>query len=426
MLADTSTVDNVRCALDAAERTMRDYGAFVTVLRERALAEAAALECEPQRGPMHGVPVAVKDNIDVAGAWTRCGTPGYGHHRAERDAEVVARLRAAGAVVIGKTRMHELAWGMTTPGCRNPHDPTRVTGGSSGGSAAAVAAGVIPVALGTDTGGSVRNPAALCGVVGMKTAVASLPLDGVAALAPTQDTVGVLAADTSWCRIALEALGMPRVEAQPRRIGLVADGWAQRVEPEAATAVADAADRLRTAAVEVEPLEVRRSELASAASYVTMLAEAAHAWWDEERPPPPGALGKDIRRLLLTGRYVTKGEHARALVVRSTLRAELADVFERVDALLLATSPVTAAPADAGTVRSAGREVPVETAHSALTSLASVSGMPAMSVPATASPGLPLGVQLIGPDHHALCALGDTLQAKQDGYREHNPREQNG
>lgn len=408
-----STVDNVSRALDAAERATGAFGAFVTLFRERALATAASLDGEPRRGPLHGVPVAVKDNIDVAGAWTRCGTPGFGHHRAEHDAEVVARLRAAGAVVIGKTRMHELAWGMTTPGCRNPHDPGRITGGSSGGSAAAVASGAVPVALGTDTGGSVRNPAALCGVVGMKTAAGSLPMDGVTPLAPTQDTVGVLAASVEWCQLTLDALGIPPTATAPRRVGLLTERWARRVEPEVEAAVSNATRRLHEAGIEVVKLALPRSGLAAAASYVTMLAEAARQWWSEPDTPPPGSIGKDIRGLLMTGARIGDADYARALAARAEIRAELARTFEDLDALLLATCPVVAAPAGRGTVRCAGRETQVETAHSALTSLASVSGMPAVSVPATDPTGLPIGLQFLAQDCGALCSVSTTLQGQQ-------------
>lgn len=405
-----STVETVSRALDAAQETARHYGAFVSVFRERALAEAAALDREPRRGPLHGVPIAVKDNIDVAGCWTRCGTPGFGHHRAERDATVVARLRAAGAVVVGKTRMHELAWGMTTPGCRNPHDPLRTAGGSSGGSAAAVAAGAVPVALGTDTGGSVRNPAALCGVTGVKTAAGSLPMDGVSPLAPSQDTVGVLAASIDDCRLALDAMAVTGSGRSARRVGLVSDRWARRVAPEVATAVTDAADRLRQAGIEVVELAVRHSGLAAATSYVTMLAEASRCWWDEVQPPPPGSLGREVRGLLRAGSRVTEADYARASTVRAAIRSALTSVLAEVDALLLATCPVVPSLSGQQSVRCAGRDVPVQTAHSGLTSLASVSGMPALSVPAVASDRLPIGIQLVAADTDVLCGLGRTLE----------------
>lgn len=405
-----SVVDAVREALDGAERAAREYGAFVSVLRERAMAEAAERERETPRGPLHGVPIAVKDNIDVAGAWTRCGTPGFGHRRAEHDAAVVARLRAAGAVVVGKTRMHELAWGMTTPGCRNPRDATRTAGGSSGGSAAAVAAGAVPIALGTDTGGSVRNPAALCGVVGVKTAAGSLPLDGVAPLAPTQDTVGVLARGVDDARLALRALGLPSGGGRPGRVGVVVEGWARRVEPDVAAAVEASARALADAGVEVAEVRVRHSELAAAASYVTMLAEASRAWWRPDEPPEPGALGKDVRRLLRTGTRVAEPDYARALAVREAIRTELGAVLGRCDALLFAACPVRATPMGQEVVAYGGRDVPVETAHSALTSLASVSGLPAMSVPAPDDGGLPVGVQLVAADTGTLCELGGVIE----------------
>ncbi|GAA4831024.1 amidase [Saccharopolyspora rosea] len=377
-------------ALAAAEAT--GTGAFVQVRAERALAEAEVADRELaaglDRGPLHGIPFAVKDNIDVAGCWTRCGTPGLGHHLAERDAAVVARLRAAGAVVVGKTRTHELAWGMLTPGCRNPRDLGRIAGGSSGGSAAAVGDGVVPLALGTDTAGSVRNPAALCGVVGVKPGVGETPMTGIAPLAPTQDTAGVLGTGPADCAAALLALGVPMHRADVRRVGIVADGWAGRVEPEVGAAVADAAARLRALGVEVVDVGVPHSSLAPAASFVIMLAESARRWF------PADGVGPEIRARLLLGANLRDADYRRALAVREAIRAGLDAALADVDALLLATTPVTAAPVGAQVVDCAGRSVPVETAGTALTTLASVSGLPAVSVPGTAT-GLPVGVQFL-------------------------------
>src|SRR5581483_10414360 len=147
-----------------ADAAREQFGAFVTLTDEIALETAACADRElatgRYRGPLHGIPIAVKDVIDVRGVRTANGTAGLGWRLPKRDAAVWARLRSAGAVLVGKTTTHELAWGVTTPGCRNPVDVSRSAGGSSGGSAAAVAAGVVPVALGTDTGGSIRVPAA--------------------------------------------------------------------------------------------------------------------------------------------------------------------------------------------------------------------------------------------------------------------------
>jgi Asp-tRNA(Asn)/Glu-tRNA(Gln) amidotransferase A subunit family amidase len=178
-----SSTELVRAALARIEALDGRVGAFVTPLADRATAEAAARDLQRHRGaalgPLHGVPVAVKDLVDVAGTVTGAGSPKLAGNLAVRDAEVVTRLRAAGAVVVGKTRTHEFAYGVLTPGTANPWDQTRIAGGSSGGSAAAVAAGMVAAAVGTDTAGSVRIPAACCGVVGFKPTLGRVPTAGV-------------------------------------------------------------------------------------------------------------------------------------------------------------------------------------------------------------------------------------------------------
>lgn len=408
-----SCVELTRRALDAAAD--EPFGAFVELHREHALRSAEQADRElaerVDRGPLHGIPVAVKDNIDVAGSWTRCGTPGLGHRWARRDAAVVDRLRAENAVVVGKTRTHELAWGMITPGCRNPRDPARITGGSSGGSAAAVAGGLVPAALGTDTGGSVRNPAALCGVAGLKTAAGQLPWDGIAAMAPTQDTVGVLAATVADCALVADRLGLGRRERGPRRVGLVADAWARRTEPEITAAVDRAVDDLRARGVEVVEVSLRHSDLAGAASYVIMLAEAARHWWPGDGKVPANAIGADVRTQLRLGSRVADSDYARALAVREAIAGEVRAVLREVDALLLASCPVLAAPVGADTVECGGRSIPVDAAHSALTALASVAGLPAMSVPgAESESGLPTGLQFIGTEIDMVCGCAEIVE----------------
>jgi len=192
-----SPVEATQEHLARIERLDGRIRAFITVDAEGALAAARALEAEliagRSRGPLHGVPLAVKDLVDVAGAVTGAGSSKLAGNLAARDAEVVVRLRAAGAVVVGKTRTHEFAYGVLTPGTVNPWDETRIAGGSSGGSAAAVAAGLVPAAIGTDTAGSVRIPAACCGVVGFKPTVGRIPGEGVFEFSRTLDHVGVFA-----------------------------------------------------------------------------------------------------------------------------------------------------------------------------------------------------------------------------------------
>jgi hypothetical protein len=180
---EVGSVELVGRALERVGELDGRVGAFVLVLAEEAMAEAAERDERVRRGeavgPLHGVPVAVKDLIDVAGAVTAAGSPKLAGNVAGRDAEVVTRLREAGAVVVGKTRTHEFAYGVVTPGTANPWDLGRIAGGSSGGSAAAVAAGLVPGAVGSDTAGSIRIPAACCGVVGLKPTWGRVPATGV-------------------------------------------------------------------------------------------------------------------------------------------------------------------------------------------------------------------------------------------------------
>ena len=221
MLAGFATreLSPVEVVRDALARIDPRLGAFQALCAERALAEARRAEAawaggEPS-GPLCGVPLAVKDLIDTEGVPTERGSAIFAGFVPERDAECVRRVRAAGAVVIGKTTTHEFAWGMSMAGhdgqplTRNPRDPDRVTGGSSGGSAAAVAAGVVPLALGTDTGGSIRLPSGWCAIHGHKPTHGLLSLDGVWPLAPSLDHVGPMAQTAADCALLFEVLGGP-------------------------------------------------------------------------------------------------------------------------------------------------------------------------------------------------------------------------
>ncbi len=423
---ELTATDLAEHALSRARDTAGDSGAFVELCARQAREEArhadAELAAGHDRGPLHGVPVAVKDVIDVVGVATRCGTPGLGHHVPEDDATVVRRLRGAGAVVVGKTHTHELAWGMVTPQCRNPRDTARMTGGSSGGSAAAVAAGIVPLALGTDTGGSVRNPAALCGVAGLKASHGAVPMQGVAPLAPSQDSLGLLAATAADCRVGLSALHAaenppdvgsgPAAVGEALRVGVMTDGWAGRVDGPVAGAVQHARDVLAAAGARCLDVTVALSELAPAVSYVVMLAESAELWWPRARATAAG-LGPQARATLQLGTQVRAMDYLRALRAGEALRAHMLATLEGADALLLPACPAPAPPAGATAVTVAGRAEPVEAAHSRLTALASTTGLPALSVPCgTDGAGLPLAVQLVGKSPDVLCAIAQLIEAE--------------
>lgn len=362
-----------------------------------------------------GIPVGVKDFIDVAGQTVRNGTSGLGHHMATEDAEVWARLRAAGYVASGRTRVPELAWSARTPGCRNPWDPSRDAGGSSGGSAVAVATGMVPVALGTDTGGSIRIPAALCGVAGLRPTHGTVPVRGVTPLAPSMDTVGPIAPTARECLRVHQILGGAAEPAPPvdgLRIGLPEGLWSDRIEPGVARLIDAAAEELRAAGAKIVHVELpvtRRR--ARGAGYTIMLAESARQWWTAYQERPEGLAGR-AADMLRAGSAVSEADYRTALGRAAAVRAEVDEVFGEVHALLLPTAPVTAASSESDTVDIDGHEILVEEAYYRLTALASVTGHPALTVPAGLSDGLPAGAQLVGPARQEalLCRLGEIIE----------------
>ena len=220
----------VEIAVDRARQCATDLNAFAAIV-DKATASAVASDRKYREGTarkLEGIPVAVKDIIDTMGIETRYGSPAYIGHIPASDATVVRRLREAGAIVVGKTTTHEFAWGVTTSSPKfgdtlNPVDPARIPGGSSGGAAVAVAYGAVPACLGTDTGGSVRIPSALCGVVGLKPTYGALPTDGVFPLAPTLDHIGMVCRKAEDLPVLADALGMKISRSQGRirrKIGL--------------------------------------------------------------------------------------------------------------------------------------------------------------------------------------------------------------
>jgi aspartyl-tRNA(Asn)/glutamyl-tRNA(Gln) amidotransferase subunit A len=358
----------------------------------------------PPGRPLAGIGVAVKDNIDIAGLVTGMGGP-TGRHLADRDATVVALLRSAGAEIVGHVAMRELAWGVTTPGCPNPWRAGLDPGGSSGGSAAAVAAGTVPIALGSDTGGSIRIPAALCGVTGLRPTHGIVPMDGVAAMAPELDTVGPLALSAADCLLAHEILAGAGDPAPDTPAGLsvgVLTGWQGRVDPVVQQAVDDAAAALAGAGVRLVPVDLGSPGLVSCVAYVLMLIASSRRYLAEalEVGATGASVDAEVLEQLRQGARIDADPslYPRALALATAIRAQVTTVMagQRLSAVLGPVTAATAVPAGAVTVPIGDRAVPVADALSRYPALASVTGLPALSLPAGLPAGLPVGVQLLG------------------------------
>jgi len=386
--------------------------AFILVMadeaRRQALASDQALAAGRDRGPLHGVPISIKDLLDMRGLPTTAASRVRDGHRANRDATAITHLRQAGAVFIGKTNLHEFAFGTTSEDsafgpARNPHDTARSPGGSSGGSAASVAAGMALASIGTDTGGSIRIPAAACGTVGLKPSFGEVSIDGVVPLSRTLDHVGPLTQTVSdACLVYHALLGDERVTppapmplhglrlAVPRRY------FCDLLEDEVRARFESALDRLRAGGAHFDDIEIHHAADIAPVYLHIVLGDAAayHATALEtmpERYTPP------VRLRLEMGRYILAEDYVRALKGRELLKREVDAALAQHDALVLPTLPISAPPLGANSVEVGATTEPVRNLMLRLTQLFNVTGHPAISIPSgRTSAGMPCAVQLVG------------------------------
>jgi len=375
----------------------RGLNAYISVRAEAALAEADAAEDAAERGPLWGVPVAVKDVIDVAGERTTAASEVLRDNVASRDAAVVEGLRSAGAIVLGKLNLHEFAYGAKTTSehfgaAHNPWATDRVCGGSSGGSGAAAAADLAAGTLGTDTAGSIRIPAAFCGVTGHRPSVGLVSNEGVVPVAWSFDTVGPIARSAEDCSLLLEAIA-PEFRSEPEggepRVGLVTSLLAQ-ADPRVAAVVEEAAGAFRPEQVDAPVLDH-----AGLIQQLMMLPEAAaaHLPWLRTRLADYGA---DVRARLLAGLLMPATAYPTGLRARRWLDEHVRPLFDRYDVLAAPAMPIVAPLLDEDPVAIGGRLVPYRLALIPFNSPWSCLGLPVTSVPCGFVDGLPVGLALVG------------------------------
>lgn len=411
----TSEAVTEACLAQIAARNAT-LNAFITVLADDARAQARESDREMTAGhyrsALHGVPISLKDLLDLRGTTTTAASRVREGHTAEADAPAVARLREAGAVFVGKCNLHEFAFGTTNEDsafgpAHHPLDPSRSPGGSSGGSAVSVAASMAFASIGTDTGGSIRIPSAACGLVGLKPSLNEVPMGGVVPLSRTMDHVGPLCRSVGDAALLYDVLrGMQPGElpsasdARGVRLGIPRGYFFALLDSQVASSFDLACERLRDAGVILEDVDIpHASDIAPIYLHIVLVEAATyHAKTLENRADdytPP------VRVRLETGRYILAEDYVRALRGREILRREVDAVLRGRNALLLPSLAVPAPKLGVSTVRVGGSDEPVRNITLRLTQLFNVTGHPAITIPCGATvQGLPIGAQLVGPLGH--------------------------
>lgn len=399
--------------------------AFTDVVAARARKRAAEIDAGLHRGPLLGVPFAVKNLFDIAGLATRAGSKiNVDGPKAERDGALVRKLEAAGAILVGGLNMGEYAYDFTGENAhygpsRNPHDPTRMSGGSSGGSGAAVAAGEVPLALGSDTNGSIRVPSSLCGLFGLKPTYGRLSRAGSFPFVDSFDHLGPIARSAEDLALSFDAMqgwdpddpvctDRPADPTLPRlvdgidglRIAIAGDYFARGGEPEAFEAVATVARALGATRTVVLP----QAAAARAAAYVITAIEGAQLHLPRLRTRPQD-FDPDTRERFMAGALLPGAWYVKAQRFRRQYRAQVLKLFEEVDVILAPATPCTAPKLGQTMMTLDGVELPVRANLGIYTQPISFIGLPVAVAPLQRPGGLPIGVQLIAKPYNEQAAL---------------------
>jgi aspartyl-tRNA(Asn)/glutamyl-tRNA(Gln) amidotransferase subunit A len=445
---EVSPVEVVRACLERIERLDGTLRAFITVCGDAALQAAraaeAALAAGQAIGPLHGVPIALKDLVDTRGVRTTGGSRLFADRVPDADATVAARLTAVGAIVLGKLNMHEFAYGPEGLNehygqTRNPWDAAvaRLPGGSSSGSGVAVAAGLVPVALGSDTGGSIRIPASLCGITGLKPTYGRVSRAGVLPLSWSMDHVGPMARTAADCALALGAMAGydpadPTTSVLPvpdytaalgrdvkgLRVGMLRGMFAEGLAPGLAAAMETAARQLQGLGAVVDDVTLPHAPHVAAAALAVVAPEALayHLRWLRERPQD---YQRDVRDRLFTGAFVSGVQYVRAQQIRARVRAEVDEALARRDVLLAPSTPIAATPFGERDTAVDGGRTEVRGALLRFTRPFNFSGHPACSVPCgVTSEGMTLGMQIVGRpfDEVTVLRVADAWQRATDWH----------
>ncbi|WP_340608209.1 amidase [Xenorhabdus bharatensis] len=415
-----SPVELVDAALANIEIAEPEINAFVSVwaeeAREQAKQAAREISQGKYRGPLHGIPLALKDLFDVAGKPTTASSKVRAGHIAQSNSTVTDALHRAGAILLGKTHTHEFAFGVITPQTRNPLDTRRIVGGSSGGSAAAVAYGGVLAAIGTDTGGSIRIPAALCGIVGFKPTYGLVSCYGVTPLAWSLDHAGPMTRTVEDAGLILQALtgfderdpasrqapninyaDFSKQEIKGLRIGIPQNYYFDQVAESVKTAIKQTAERLKQQGAEVTTVNVPLADYLLPTQWGITVAEAASIHSRTLRKSA-SLYGDDVRTFLEAGQLLPAGDYLKAQRARRMICQQWDGLFNDIDILLAPTVPETAAlVGQESFIWSDNSEENVTNAYLRLCIPANITGLPALTLPvAKDKQGLPIGVQVIG------------------------------
>jgi len=454
----TDIKTQIEKTLADAEKLNPELNAFLKIDRENALARAVELDGSDGALPLKGFPIAIKDNICTRDSQTSCGSLILGKYKPQYNATVVERLLGAGTVVIGKTNMDEFAMGSSNENSaygtvKNPWDTGRVPGGSSGGSAAAVAAGIVPAALGSDTGGSIRQPASLCGIYGIKPTYGRVSRYGLVAFGSSLDQIGVFAKTAKNVAAVLQVIAgrdpldattadvpVPDYTAElgrdikGKKLGVPRDLFGEGLDDEVRQAVETAIDNYRTLGAEIVDVSLPHAKYGIAVYYIIATAEAssnlarfdgvrygfraenAHELRAMYKKTREEGFGPEVKRRIMLGTYVLSSGYydayySKAQKVRTLLRQDYTNAFGKCDAIIMPTSPTTAFK-----IGEKSDDPLAMYLNDIYTVSANLAGVPGISVPcAVSAEGLPIGMQLIG-EHWSESTLLNLSAAYENGF----------